>query len=398
MARFVLIAAALAGCYGPHVADCAYSCAATSECPSTQTCDVTVGACRSPGATGACGSITPGSDGDSGVPVIDFIPSNYTASDLGPLDAFTVESSVTLNTDMPSTGTVLASGALLVHLGSFDLPAHAELKINGSRPVIFAVEGVASIEGLITVSIAGHDCMGVTVGVGNVCSGGGAGGSWGNRGGDGGSCSDGKGALANPPMPTQLVPLVGGCNGDAPPNADPMGGLVGPGGGALEISAAGALFVASGAQIRAPGLGGGAGIVFGPAGLGGGGGGGAGGSVLLEGRVVSIDLQAVLCAEGGGGGGGAFNNGATSPGGPGSPGCTATNDGAGGSSHPFGDGLGGAGATGADASGHAGSNVSSADAGGGGGGGGAGIIVLRAHDLKGAEDALISPRPTVVRF
>ena len=406
MARLVLIAAAvaagaLAGCYGPSIADCAYRCATDRECPATQTCDVAVGSCRARGAVGECGGIQPGSDVDASTPEGEFVPSNYATSDLGPLDGLEIGKAFTFDTDNPTAGHVLASGAVLVHVVSFDVPADGQLSIVGSRPLIIAVEGVASVEGLVTVASTGGLCTTTTSQpAGNLCSGGGAGGTWGNRGGDGATCGDGKGQIADPPRPPALVPLATGCAGTAAADVEgAAGGRGGAGGGALEISAAGALSIRGGAQLLAPGQGGRAGAAFmGTGALAGGGGGGTGGSFLLESRVLTIGTGPALCAEGGGGGGAGFNNGATSPGQDGTTGCSPVNDGFGGSSNPLGDGVGGAGATGADPSGHHAMDTAASDAGGGGGGGGAGILVLRAHVLTNDSSGLFGPLPMLVHF
>ncbi len=401
MARVLLTttALALAGCYGPHVADCAYSCATDNECPAAQTCDIAVGACRARGAVGECGSTPPGHDGS--ITEVDFLPSNYATTDLGEVDPLDLASTLTFDTDRPTAGHVLPSGAVLVHVASLDIPAGAQLAVIGSRPLIFAVDGVASIEGTVTIASVGRSCApSFPPTTGNLCSGGGAGGSWGNRGGDGATCADGKGGLAAGPMANQLVPLAGGCSGGAAANVEgAAGGAAGLGGGALEISAGIVLSVRDGAQLIASGQGGRAGAAFmGTGALAGGGGGGAGGSLLLESRTLSIDAGTRVCAEGGGGGGAAFNNGATSPGQDGTPGCSQVNDGFGGSSNPQGDGVGGAGATGAGMNGLAAANVGASDAGGGGGGGGAGILVLRANVLRNDSSGLFGPLPTVVRF
>ncbi len=85
MARLVLhatLAAAVAlgagGCYGPHVADCAYACNSTPDCPDSTTCDVGRHACRTSDSTGACGAAADAAPTDTRV-----------AEGLGPIDAVT---------------------------------------------------------------------------------------------------------------------------------------------------------------------------------------------------------------------------------------------------------------------------------------------------------------------
>ena len=62
--RFLAIAlgaviAAAVACYSPTLADCQFSCGTGNACPAGQSCDTTIGMCRSNGGSGAC----PGSGG-----------------------------------------------------------------------------------------------------------------------------------------------------------------------------------------------------------------------------------------------------------------------------------------------------------------------------------------------
>jgi hypothetical protein len=52
MARGILIAALMAGCYQPQIADCVDTCASSGACPDGLDCRV--GFCRTPGATSTC--------------------------------------------------------------------------------------------------------------------------------------------------------------------------------------------------------------------------------------------------------------------------------------------------------------------------------------------------------
>lgn len=59
MARLVLIAAALAGCYQPTLVDCATTCGVSNSCPDGTSC--VSGVCRLEGAAGSCPAM-PGVD------------------------------------------------------------------------------------------------------------------------------------------------------------------------------------------------------------------------------------------------------------------------------------------------------------------------------------------------
>jgi hypothetical protein len=114
---------------------------------------------------------------------------------------------------------------------------------------------------------------------------GGAGGSFGTRGG---------GDAADPFGPQELTPLLGGMNGQDACGGRPGGG----GGGAVQISAGVSIVIAG--TVTAPGGGGEGGSTEGQC-LGGAGG-GSGGAILLEAPAVSV--PGTLATNGGGGGGG----------------------------------------------------------------------------------------------
>lgn len=65
------------GCYGPRLADCAYACNSSTDCPDTTTCDVGRHACRTADATGACGAAA------------DAAPKDTRGAEGRPLDAVT---------------------------------------------------------------------------------------------------------------------------------------------------------------------------------------------------------------------------------------------------------------------------------------------------------------------
>jgi len=393
VARLVLIAttvAALTGCYAPSVRDCAYVCATDSDCPSVQHCDVSAGACRSPGASGACGVPIDGS--------LAFTPSNYKLADLMGLPAIplAVEGQQTISTDddAPSSKLLTVAGVQmrLFHVTTMTVAASAELDLVGSASAIFAVDGNVIIDGDIVVSAGASDCSTQPGSVGGTCTGGGAGGAFNGHGGNGGGCAAVPAALGAPTVMPLLVPLTGGCNGA--PSSNAASTQVDPGGeagGAIEISAQQEIVIDG--TINASGSGGEGGIV-GPGGLlVGGNGGGAGGGILFEAPSVMFTQTATICATGGGGGGGAFNSGTgVVEGNNGRPGC-GPSGGSGGSGPFTGDGSGGGG--GGDETSSTGDgtdgNSGAGDAGGGGGGGASGVIVVRTSGAL--NTANVAPQP-----
>jgi hypothetical protein len=251
------------------------------------------------------------------------------------------------------------------------------LKLQGSNPVILAVYGDATVAGTIDAS-GGSGSQGPTgSGTGNpgtpgaggnwncatstgatppFARPGGGGGGMASIGGAGGNTGDPAGAGGAARGTTIAVPLLGGCpGGNSGTECQSSGGA---GGGAVQLSAAGALVLTGG--INASGGAGGAGRQEGTGsgechqGVGsytGGAGGGSAGDILLEGMGVS---GGTLTATGGAGG--ANGNG----GGSGSGG-TATVKGVAGTSPT------------------AGNNGGDNNNGGGGGGGAGGYVMVNAH-------------------
>lgn len=211
----------------------------------------------------------------------------------------------------------------ILRFRSFVLPAGKALTLVGSEPVIFAVNGDATIAGTIDASSTlvttrgaggGASCTPTSgqgsAGSGNATNGSGSGGGGGGGGGAaGGSGSNGigtgfsaGGAGGAALVSAALSPLRGGCDGGqggddmfAPNNTTALG-FGGYGGGAVQISTAGNLTVMGTIDV---GGGGGKGA------LGddedGGGGGGAGGGILLEAGMILTTSQAMLYANGGSG-------------------------------------------------------------------------------------------------
>jgi hypothetical protein len=275
---------------------------------------------------------------------------------------------------LPGVAIITQTGgpdAVLLSFTDLTLAAGSTLHVKGARPLIIAATGNVTIAGDVDVSAGAADCGGAgagqTGGDGDT-KGGGGGGSLATTGAAGGQGSmaqnTGGGGLPGAVDSTNLalVPLRGGCPGGIGHGspATPAAG-----GGALQISAAGALVVSG--TLNAPGLGGAKAPAIGN----GGSGGGSGGVILLEGAVITLTGLAAIAANGGGGGegGGLIFDGAA--------GTAGLFDGgaAPGGSTAQGGGGGGHGATQSQAA-HIGDDATIG--GGGGGGGGLGRIRLRA--------------------
>lgn len=254
------------------------------------------------------------------------------------------------------------------------------LSIVGTRPVVLAVYGDATIAGSL-LAISDHEnpeaggssseCSAAQMGgAGGSASGagsGGGGGGFGTAGAAGGGTTAG-GAIGIAGVATMgaetLSPLRGGCRAGA---GGDTGGARGAGGGALQVSAAGTLTVTG--VVAAPGGGGrgGAGSQRG------GRGGGSGGAVLLEGNSVSFAASTVVSVTGGAGAEGGGMSSTGNPGGNGpTGGTTPAQGGAGGSS------IGGNGGDGAFPPTAAQTGFTATGGGGGGGGGGLGLIRVNA--------------------
>jgi hypothetical protein len=272
-------------------------------------------------------------------------------------------------TTRPDGSHVLAMESLTVGIG-------ASITIQGHRPIIFAVFGDATISGEIrsddNVNFSGSGSSCPPAGSGGTGTddsggaGGGGGGAFAEVGGPGGDGSGNNGGSMGMMSPVlALEPLRGGCHGgEGGRDSGNRGGVFGAGGGGLQISAAGELFVDS--LISANG-GGGQGGTDGS----GGGGGGSGGGILLEGRDVTLTNFTWITANGGGGGEG----GAGGTGDPGDDGIPASTDRAPGGSGAGSGGDGGRGGAGIDLAGETGF-TGTGMGGGGGGGGSAGVIIV----------------------
>jgi len=257
-------------------------------------------------------------------------PVNWSAQPISTLNCGTT----TINTDDPDgTGPLIAtitnwcgtvpvpivqnqtSGpqVVIIPLRGLSLTAGNTLRLLGSRPVVLAIDGAATIDGTIDASASGTTAgaggnwsCGTSQGVAGTGdtarfggASGGGGGGYGTAGGkagtadtDGSSTSGGTGGVVR--GVATLSPLLAGCAGGQGGDCVTAGAA---GGGGVQISVSGLLDVNG--TIRANG---GAGATpCGSSDEGGGTGGGSGGAILLE--ATSIDTTgSTLQANGGSGG------------------------------------------------------------------------------------------------
>ncbi len=213
------------------------------------------------------------------------------------------------------------------------LDAGHTLTLTGSRPVILAVYGTATLSGVIDASAHGGTGGAGAAACGVGASGGGAPGTSSGPGNDPGPAGGGGGGLAvaggagdystyngaggNPATGTDNVgaaggnahgsssvaPLMGGCSGGTGADGTPgnAGGTGGVGGGGVQLSVAGT--ISGTGTIKTNGAAGAPGGSASPAAVhsngGAGGGGGSGGDILIESAGSNV---LVLQASGGAGG------------------------------------------------------------------------------------------------
>ena len=286
--------------------------------------------------------------------------------------------------------------AVLFSASSLFIDAGARLTVVGTRPVILAISGDATIAGELllmaraTRAGAGADlnCAGAagqSVSAGSGAGPGASGGAFGSPGAAGGAGTPDGGTPPNSTSPVgspSLTPLQGGCSGGVGTGAG--GGDRGRAGGGIQVSSTRGLVVSG--LIGAPGEGGGGAAV----GSFGGGGAGSGGGVLLEAVSLRLTASGRVLALGGGGGEGS----STQAGNPGAPGNRT-------SGAPAPGGSGGSSRGGAGGAGASQTFPALAGSGGviqaGGGGGGAGVGRVR-FNVTGAcsfsAGALVSPQPS----
>jgi hypothetical protein len=271
-------------------------------------------------------------------------------------------------------------------LAGTDISITAPWRGVGPKPLVLIASGTitSTAAGVIDVGShrarpigaieagAGANFAGCDVGTAPAVSGGGAGGSFLGKGGNGatasvaGTTGGTSGARVN-----TVTELRGGCPGQDGAGGAP--GLKGLGGGAVFLIAGTSITIAG--AINAAGEGGGGGVTN----LSGGGGGGSGGMIGFDAPTIAV--TSLLLASGGGGGEGSRET-ANGAGGDGSD-PTTTAPAAGGTSNDPVSGNGGKGSQAEIAgSGNNGGPGQLGNGGtrgaGGGGGGGAGIIIAPA--------------------
>ncbi|HEX5745222.1 MAG TPA: putative metal-binding motif-containing protein [Archangium sp.] len=309
----------------------------------------------------------------------------------------------------PPTHVVTADDVVVIAVRN--LTVNQPLRVVGSRPVVLAVYGDATLNDEILAHSAraesrggagsGVGCTGRTGGAGNVSGNDGSGGGGGGlatESGTGGANDDGSaagGSKGGALLTSGFSPLVGGCQGGAGGGiTGTTPGAGGRGGGSLQLSVAGTLTLASVVSVSGAGGGGGDSTVNNAAG---GGGGGSGGMLVLEARNLVVEASARVTANGGAGGEGSDAQGGTqSPGVAGADGSLVTaTPVAGADGGAVNGGAGGAGAAGSAGPGDglAGTGSGGVHGAGGGGGGAAGRILLRGASSCSAipAGAVISP-------
>jgi hypothetical protein len=379
-------------------------------------------ACRDAAGCGAGGD--GGSDGGSDAGVPDggsaLVPFPYPPSNFTPVDVPAPDSGLLINCEAgydtsSRTGYLCGSpvpAAKLIDAGvagplvllaatGLTITDAGRWQVSGAYPLIVAIYGDATLDGPILAGAHLDDagpggarpgCPGTGVS-GHDGGNGGGGGGGGGYGGPGawGAVSAGIPAGGGDGGATfgteELVPLLGGCPG-GPGGVDNLsfpGNRGGAGGGAIQLSVAGALQIRS--AVAAPG-GGGRGCTAGSDN--GGGGGGSGGAVLLEARQVVLLASARITANGGAGAAGCDGSGSSTS----ENGANGRIDGpypAPGGSYTSSGGDGGAGTIEA----MPGVDRTGGNFGGGGGGGGVGRIRFNALDgCSIASGPLFSPSPT----
>jgi hypothetical protein len=268
---------------------------------------------------------------------------------------------------------------------SFTLAAAKTIRATGTKPLVLLSTSTMSIQGIIDVSSnrmagplatgAGANPTACTNGAPPEMAGGGYGGSFGGKGGNGerlgtASATSGVAAAALTTPPTLLR---GGCPGG---NGDATGGTGGSGGGAVALIAMTSIQLDG--KLNASGSAG----HGGPAAKSGGGGGGSGGMIVLDAPSITAAATGLLFANGGGGGQGGAGAGAGmgigADGGesldPASPAPAGNNGGRDG-------GFGGTGSSGTRLPGNNGGIPTTAQNNGGGGGGGGAAGFIRAKGI-----------------
>ena len=344
-----------------------------------------------------------------------YTPSNFTEGDLDDLHSTVdvdITCSTTIDTGPDDGGLTVTPGcfsgtlpykaiaqdggtqAVLAQVRSLRVRSAGALTVVGVRPLIIAVRGDATIDGMVlTRAGADHGCtqpaFGSIDGDGDgLMMGGGGGGGFGLDGsaGAGNPFNSNRGVGQGASGNESLIPLKGGCTGGAGyPAGSADGGL---GGGALQVSVVNELRI--NAVVAAPGRGGRGGRVGS-----GGGGGGSGGGLLFEGRRVVLGALGRLTANGGGGGEGSHSHDGV-PGEDGRPDSDQNAEGGVGVSCGGNGGRGGSGAGGSDPGANAQGCAGNDPRGGGGGGGAVGRIRVNGFlKCERENGAIVSPDASV---
>ncbi|WP_158501693.1 hypothetical protein [Vitiosangium sp. GDMCC 1.1324] len=409
-------------CPPPNECKIAGACAADGSCQFVVDTTKVGKVCHEAGSTGTCQqdgtclafkyAVTSNFDPAD-------VATNNTIDDLSILCATTLDSSGTPTWTFPggcsfATPTPVVTAGDVVVIPIRNLTVNAPLRVVGTRPVVLAVYGNATVNQEIRANSVRTETQvgsgsGVRCGTG---SGGGAGANgtgtgdadWGggggggllSKGGDGGDADHGGGTAGQGGSvlsSTGFSPLVGGCAGGqgGTPASGPTPGAGGAGGGSLQLSVAGTLTLREVVSVS------GAGGKGGRAATGsatGGGGGGSGGMLVLEADNLVVEAGARLTANGGAGGEGSSELGALFHGNDGADGSTGTAaraaGGAGGGDNGGDGGAGGVGTAGGASGPVNGGDGKGADGGGGGGGGAAGRILLRGVSTCTVDSGSIS--------
>ncbi len=338
----------------------------------------------------------------------------------GSLD-LTLTGSVTITTSSATptiSGMTLASGTFdirpqlqggdvaVLHVARLTIAQGAVVRVIGTRPLIVVASGAIEILGIVDASgkqslpgaggsAPGEGAAPGVTGIhfGTYSDTGGGGGGFGAAGAAGGAITNctntlNGGAPGASTGDDTLTVLIGGSGGGQGESQACSANPGGAGGGAVQLTSATSVHIATSGVINAGGGGGAGGIDCGSFDGNSGAGGGAGGAIVLQAPVVHN--EGVVVANGGGGGGSGSGSGGTPgtdagmPGADGQPSATTASGGAagGGTSST----TGGSGATRVAVPNPGTTNICERN--GGGGGGGVGRIAASSSFI---DDGTTSP-------
>jgi hypothetical protein len=360
--RLAWLAALLSGCFHPTFDRPA--CSARGECPggftcsASRICELSDGGIA-PDATNLCFGR--------------FAKVCFTKP---PTEPLTVSALKDIDTDSTSPAMCdqqndRKGNFCVVAAAGITIEAAGAIRAHGMKPLVLVSTTRLTLTGKVDVSSTGgqtpvrgaganfNECgVGATPPDG---AGGGFGGSFGAKGGDGEKVDGTTGGIAGP-MVTAPTPTIlrGGCAGA---DGASSGGIGGSGGGAVALAADDDIVLNG--SINASGAGG----RGGPAGKTGAGGGGSGGMIVLEAKTITGSGE--VFANGGGGGQGGTGGGSAVPGEDGGQSIGPANVGSAGTNNNTNGGNGGQGSVGPAKPGGANASGASSGMGGGGAGGGA---------------------------